>query len=467
MVTGLVLFISACTVPAELQKEGIKPVPESFNGSTDTLNTATMNWRDFFTDTNLVALIDTALANNQELNITMQEIYIANNEVMARKGEYQPYVGLGAGAGLEKTGRYTRNGTVEGNHDIAPGEEFPEPLPDLMFGASASWEVDIWNKLHNYKKAAAFRYLSSVEGRNFMVTNLIAEIASSYYELLALDNQLENVKQNIRIQKDALTVVKLQKQAAKVTELAVKRFEAEVLKNRSRQYDIQQQIIETENRINYLVGRYPQHVNRDAAGFTDLVPDTVYSGVPSQLLQNRPDIRKAEMQMAATRLDVKAAKAEFYPSLTLNAGIGYQAFNPSYLVNTPESMMYNLAGELMSPLINRKAIKANFYTANAKQVQAMWEYEQTLVKGYTEVINQLAMIQNLKMNYQLKEQQVEALNESVIIASRLFQSARADYMEVLLTQRDALEARIELIETKKRQLIAMVGMYQALGGGWN
>jgi multidrug efflux system outer membrane protein len=461
------LLLNACSVPSELQKESIQAVPGSFNGSEDTLNSAYMRWQEFFRDTNLIALIDTALKNNQELNIALQEIHISGNEVMARKGEYQPFVGLGAGAGMEKVGRYTRNGSVEVNNDIRPGEEFPEPLPDYMFGASASWEVDIWNKLHNAKKAAAYRYLKSVDGRNFMVTNLVSEIASSYYELLALDRQLEIVKQNIQIQKDALAVVKLQKNAAKVTELAVRKFEAEVLKNRSRQYDIQQQIIETENRINYLVGRFPQPVKRNPVVFEQSMPDTIYSGLPSQLLENRPDVRRAEMELAASRLDVKSAKAEFYPSLTLTAGIGYQAFNPSYLVSTPESMMYGLAGELLSPLINRKAIKARYYTANSKQVQAMWEYEQTIVNAYTEVINQLAMIENLRKNYNLKEKQVEALTESVLISSRLFRSARADYMEVLMTQRDALDAKIELIETKKRQLIAMVDMYRALGGGWN
>jgi len=401
------------------------------------------------------------------LNITMQEIEIARNEVQERKGEYLPFVGVGGGLGVDKVGRYTRNGALEANNEIMHGKEFPEPLGDFMLGAYATWEVDVWHKLRNAKKGAYTRYLASVDGRNFMVTNLIAEIANSYYELLALDNQLAIVKQNIEIQSNALRIVKLQKQAARVTELAVRRFEAQVLDTRSLQFGIQQQIIETENRINFLVGRYPQAITRNSERFSSLVYDSFQTGIPSQLLQNRPDIRQAELELAAARLDIKVAKARFYPSVGISAGLGFQAFNPAYLLNTPASLLYSLAGDVAGPLINRNAIKAAYVNANAKQIQAIYNYERTILNAYIEVANQLSNINNLKSSYDLKEQQVEALTESIEISNNLFRSARADYMEVLLTQRDALETRFELIETKMRQMNARVNIYRALGGGWN
>ncbi len=462
---SMTVAIYSCT--PELQvKEVSKNLPDLYKDETDTTNSAQMNWREYFTDPNLVALIDTALMNNQELNITLQEIEISRNEVMARKGEYLPSVGLGAGAGFDKVGRYTRNGALEATTDIEPGKEFPEPLGDYMLGAYASWEVDIWKKLRNAKAAAYNRYLSSVDGKNFVVTNLIAEIANSYYELLALDNQLAIVQQNIDIQKDALEVVKYQKQSARVTELAVKRFEAQVLSTRSLQYEIQQLIIETENKINFLLGRYPQPIQRSSEDFGTLVPALVSSGIPSQLLQNRPDIRQAELELMASKLDVKSAKANFYPSLGINAGIGLQAFNPTYLVKTPESLLYSLAGDIAGPLINRKAITATYLNANAKQIQAVYNYERTILNAYLEVQNQLASIGNLANSYELKEQQVQALTESVDISNTLFKSARADYMEILLTQRDALESRFDLVETKMLQMHAYVNIYRALGGGW-
>ncbi|WP_304132870.1 nucleoside recognition domain-containing protein, partial [Mesonia mobilis] len=255
-------MFTAC-VPSLVEKTANKEVPANFHNSQDTLpdfvgtqkdtmSSAQINWKDFFTDPYLNNLIEIGLENNQELNITLQEIQISQNEVRARKGEYLPYIGLQAGGGIEKAAKYTRDGAVEENLNIRENEAFPDPLPDYKIGAYATWEIDVWNKLHNAKKASVFRYLSSVEGKNFMVTHLIAEIANSYYELLALDNQLEIIHQNINIQSNALRIVKLQKQAARATELAVQRFEAEVAKTKSLQYDIQQQIVETENRINFL-----------------------------------------------------------------------------------------------------------------------------------------------------------------------------------------------------------------------
>ncbi|MEQ8239109.1 MAG: TolC family protein [Cyclobacteriaceae bacterium] len=441
-------------------------LPTSYESSTDTTNAGQLTWQEYFTDVHLIALIDTALKNNQELNITMQEINIARNEVMDKKGEYLPFVGLGAGAGMDKVGRYTRNGALEANNEIKPGKEFPEPLGDYTFGAYATWEVDIWKKLRNAKKSAYTNYLASIEGRNFLATNLISEIANSYYELLALDQKLNIVKQNIEIQNDALRIVKLQKESARVTELAVKRFEALVLDTKSLQFLIEQEIVVTENKLNFLVGRYPQATARNADAFNQLMPNIVLAGIPSQLLQNRPDIRQAELELAAANLDIKVAKARFYPSLDISAGIGYQAFNPSYLLNTPESMLFRLAGDLVAPVVNRNAIKAMYYNANAKQIQAVYQYEQTILKAYIEVANQLSNMNNLDKRYSLKEEQVSALIEAVSISNNLFRGARADYMEVLLTQRDALESRFDLVETKMEQMRAWVGIYRALGGGW-
>ena len=462
----LLIFFSACT-PAITSRNANTTTPVSFNTSLDTTNTVRLKWREYFTDPNLIALIDIALDNNQELNITLQEIEIARNEVRARKGEYLPFVSISASAGVDKPGRYTSKGSSEATTEIKPGMDTPDPLPDYMAGAFATWEIDIWNKLHNAKKAAVSRYLSTVEGKNFMVTNLIAEIANSYYELLALDNQLAIVNQNIEIQNNAFEVVKLQKQSARVTELAVRRFEAQVLHTRALQFGIQQNIVEIENHINFLVGRFPQPILRDADTFVTLIPNAIRVGIPSQLLENRPDVKQAEMNLVAARLDVKVAKARFYPSLGISAGIGFQAFNPTYLVKTPESLIYSLAGDLAAPLVNRNAIKAAYYNANAMQIQAVYNYERTLLNAYVEVANQLAMIGNMASTYNLKEQEVQALTQSIDISNNLFIAARADYMEVLLTQRDALESRFELIETKKRQMNAMVNIYQALGGGWN
>ncbi|WP_300690850.1 TolC family protein [Chryseobacterium sp.] len=463
----VLLSLTACKPIAIEQCAENKTVPEKYGSAeNDTTNTGKLKWNEYFSDPNLQALINQALQNNQELNIVLQEIEMSKNEINARKGEYLPSVGLKAGAGVDKVSRYTNIGAMEANTEIEPGKEMPDPMFDFGVGLQAKWETDIWGKLHNATRAQVQRYLAGIEGKNFMVTHLISEIADSYYELLALDNELVILNQNIKIQKDALEIIKELKKNARSNELAVQRFEAQVLKTQGMQYDIQQKIVEAENRINYLVGRFPQPIERSKDSFDSVIPQTVYGGIPSELLENRPDIKQAEYELAATKLDIKAAKARFYPSLDLAAGVGLQAFNPTYIIK-PESFLFSLAGELTAPLINRRAIKAAYYNANAKQIQAVYHYEQTVLGAYIEVANQLSKIHNLENSVDIKTKEVNALTKSIDISNDLFKYARADYMEVLLTQRDALESKFELVEKKVNQLKASVAVYRALGGGWD
>ncbi len=459
----ILISVGGCKLFKEPIRTENKTVPSSYHASLDTTNTALVIWRNYFTDKNLIALIDTALANNQELNITRQDIEIARNEVKAKKGEQLPYGGIQLGAGADKSGKYTWNGQSE--HDWEKAESKPKYIGDFMISAVFSWELDIWKKLRNGKNAAVARYLASVEGKNFMVTNLISEIANSYYELIALDNQWEIIRKNIDIQQSALNIVKQQKDAARVTQLAVNRFEAQLLNTKNLQYEIQQQIVETENKLNFLTGRFPAPITRNDASFNTTVFDSIASGVPSQLLENRPDIRQAEQELAASKLDIKVAKANFFPTFRISASAGFQAFNPAVWFN-PTSLLYNVFADMMAPLINRNAIVAGYKSSRAKQIQAVYKYEQTILKAFTEVQNELSGIDNYSKSFDTKSNEVEILTQSIAISDNLFKSARADYGEVLLTQREALESKMELIEIKKKQLNAEINVYKALGGGW-
>lgn len=462
----LLLAAVGCKAPAITPTTPSTSVPDIYAATKDTANSARMSWKKFFKDKYLQDLIQTAIDQNQELKITLQEVEIAKNDIRMRKGALLPTVGLRAGAGVEKVGRYTSQGAGDATTEIMPGKEFPEPLGDFMLSANASWEVDIWKKLRNSKKAAVNRYLASVEGKNFVLTNMIAEIADSYYELLALDNQLKIVRENVELQQTALEIVKVQKEAARTTELAVQKFQAEVLSSQEREFEIRQLIKENENRINFLLGRYPQEIVRDTQDFSAATIPLVTAGIPAQLLDNRPDVKQAELELVAAKLDVKAARAEFYPSLDISARYGVNAFKTAYLFTFPESLLYTLAGDLTAPLINRNAIKAEFNNANARQLQALYNYERSLLNAYLEVSNQLSRIDNLQNSFSLRSQEVAALRKSIEVSNDLFKSARVDYFEVLMTQRDALESTLELIDTKKEQFNAVVRIYRNLGGGW-
>jgi NodT family efflux transporter outer membrane factor (OMF) lipoprotein len=464
------LLYIGCKAPIVMEATDTSKLPVNYTNnkvsSKDSINTANINWKEFFTDKYLVALIDTAVKNNYDVLTTLQEIEVANNKVKQKNGLLLPNFALGTNLGVSKVGRYTSNGAGDASADITPGQLVPENLPNIALGFETSWEADIWAKLRNAKKASFTRYLETVEGKNLVTTSLIAEVASSYYELLSLDNQLSIIEETITIQKNALEIVKIQKEAAVVTELAVKQFEAQLFNSQALAFGVQQKISESENKINFLLARYPQKIERDKLAFTSLIPKFMQVGIPSDLLKNRPDIKQAELELFATKCDVQVAKAEFYPSLNITGGMGFQAFKASYLFTTPQSLMYSLAGDLVMPIINRAGIKAEFNNANAYQVEALYNYQKAILNGYVEVVNEFSNIKNLEKTYQLKAQEVGALNSSVELSNELFKSARANYLEVLMAQKEALSAKLELVESKKNQLMANANMYKVLGGGW-
>jgi hypothetical protein len=186
--------------------------------------------------------------------------------------------------------------------------------------------------------------------------------------------------------------------------------------------------------------------------------------VPSQLLQNRPDIRRAERELVAAGLDVFVARANFYPQLILTGGVGLQAFDISYLF-VPQAVVGNIAAGFIGPLVNRRAIRAEYLASNARQLQAIYDYQRTILDAFTEVVNRMTMVQNYSDSVAIKKQQMASLESAVDVANSLFQFARVEYLDVLTAQRDLRDARTALIDTKERQLIALVRAYQALGGG--
>lgn len=462
------LLIALVTFGCKVEKLPTKIVnnslPKNFGATKDSSTVATILWRKYFKDPKLTELIEEALKNNQELNIMQHEIEISRNEIMTRQGEYQPFGYVGGTLGVEKSGRYTWNGVSEEDLKTSP-EKHPRFVGDQAALSTFSWELDPWKKLHNAKDAAVKRYMATIEGKNYLITNLIAEIARSYYELIVLDNELQIVQQNIALQQDALEMVKVQKEAARVNQLAINRFTAQLINTENLRFEIQQNIIETENRINLLAARYTQKIERNKSSLSSIQLLDIATGIPSDLLRNRPDIRKAEQDLEATKLDIAIAKANFLPNITLRAGLGLKAFNPLYLVN-PKSLAFNLLGDIVGPLINKNSIKANYYNANEKQIQTVYQYEQIVLNAYLEVMNQLSASKNFGESYQTKANQVEILNSSIEISNSLFKTARADYTEVLLTQREALEAKMELTEIKRKKLSAEINLYKALGGGW-
>lgn len=469
-----ILFFSFLLVgckTTELTTEKINSgLPKSYIVNTDTTATRIQKWREIIFDEKLKSIIDTALANNFDLNIALQKVEISKAGIKFTKGIRLPELGASGSIGQRKFGDYTMDGV--GNYDtqfspnINDKQQIPNPLPDYYVGVQASWEIDLWGKLKNKKKAAVAKFMASRHGRDLIITNLIAEISTTYFELLALDNEIEILENNIQLQQSALDVVIIQKQSAKANELAVEMMRAQLLNSKTILIEVKQRLIETGSKLNFLSGGYPGAIAIDTTFSSQSTIAAINAGIPSEILINRPDIRQAEMELKASNADLRSAKAAFYPTLNINTFLGLQSFNALLLLEAPASLAYNTAGGLMAPLLNRRKLKADLMATKAEQKQAYINYEKNVVNGFVEVYNSLNNIKNTKEMHDTKLEEVEILKQSIFTSSELFKAGRANYMEVILAQKNALQSQLELVNYKKRQNVAMINLYRSLGGGW-
>ncbi|WP_435353583.1 TolC family protein [Emticicia sp. SJ17W-69] len=467
----VLLLLGSCKVKQEIpQNRPLLIMPQKFSAKSDSLVNNLPMIQTFFSDATLKALIDTAFNNNFDLQMTLQKIEIARAGVRFTQGLGKPDLTGNFTIGQRKFGKYTIDGV--GNFDtnfsnnIDDKQQIPASvIPDFYLGVQSSWEIDLWGKLKSQKASAAAKLLASQSGKNLLVSELVAQIASAYYELLILDNELDFLEENIILQERALEIIRVLKQAGQANQLGVDLLNAQLLSSQALKVEIKQEIIEAESKINFLVGRYPQPIARPKVVWANVIPPKLTAGIPSRLLENRPDIKQAEYELVATNANLFSAKAAFYPSLNITGGLGFQAFKALLLLN-PASFAMNTFGGLMAPLANRRQIISDLMASKADQKIAYTNYQKTIVNGFTEVYNQLNLIQNTNDMYDLKAQEVDVLRQSINSSAELFRSGRATYLEVITAQKNALQSQIELINLKKRQYGAVIGLYKSLGGGW-
>ena len=460
VVLATLLCIGACKTPqaTTLPKDTLKASLASM--SRDSSVTISPAWRDFFQDSVLRSLIDTALQNNHDLKITLQELAIAKSAITAKQGALLPSISANVGAGISKVGRYTAEGAGNVGTELTPGRKIPTVIPDLAPTLQMDWTIDLWGKLNSDKKSVVERYLASEAGQRAIKSQLVADVAENYYALLALDYKLLVMQQYIALQKNAVRIARIQKEADADTQLAVEKFEAELAKAQADEYVLRQSIIETENNLNLLLGRLPQPIARTKNDFLQLPMPATAHALSAQLLLQRPDVEQAEHALEAAKWDVETARKEFLPSFNLSAAVGLNAFNPKYLVKLPESLIFSALGSLTAPLINKKAIQANFSQADALQIEALYNYDKALMTAYIEMSTLQSKITNLKQLRQFKQKQDEALMRAVSAAQKLYLNNRATYLEVIDSERGQLDCKMELIDTKLQQLSTLIDMYR-------
>lgn len=470
----LTMLAAGCRVATPADPVASPATPQTFGKNnaipTDTLSAGTMPWRQFFRDSALVGLIDTALRQNLDVRIAVTRIETYQAQYLARRGALFPTVSATGTGALDRYGEYTLNGVGNFDTNFSPNidrrQRIPGPItPDLFVGLRSSWEIDLWGKLRSRRKAAYLRVLGSEQGRNLLITNLVADVARAYYELLTLDSQLATLERNARFQEEGLRLTKVQKQAGRVTELAVQQFAAQALRTQSLAFETRQRITETEANLNQLLGRYPQPIRRSRLLPNQPLPDKLSAGLPSTALLRRPDVRQAEFELQAGRAEIDAARAAFLPSLTLTPYVGLNAFRTSLLLD-PGSVVYGAVGGLAGPILNRAQYRADLRQAVAANYEGYYRYQQALQTGFREVVVGLQGLENFRAAADLRAREVAQLRSAVATSNELFVAGYASYLEIITAQRSVLEAELSLADARQAQLLQSVNLYRALGGGW-
>ena len=458
------VLISGCATvkPAQLPEE--LALPESVDGRNGDFRELI---DEFFNDQHLRALIDTALTNNFDVKQAMQRIQVAAANTRIVHAGRLPQVAAVAGAGFDRYGRYTMDGVGNFDTNFSPNidkdQRIPDPVGDFFLGFRSSWEIDIWGKLKDRRTAAHARYLASEQGRKWVETQLVADIAQYYYALLALDDQKEILARNIELQHRGYELIESQMLGGRATALAVRQFKAQLLHNQGAAISVRQTITETENTLNYLLGKFPDSVYRDTVFLQKPIPSIVEQGVPSELLLRRPDIQEAELELIATKADVQSARKAFFPSLSLNPYIGLNAFKLPLMISG-SSIAAGLASSLAAPVFNRAALNSEMGIANASQFNAFYEYQEKIVYAYQEVSTLLKAMDNLQEAYALKTQEVETLTAAVATATDLYLAGYASYLEVIMAQGSVLNAELEQITLKQEIFNTLINLYRSVGG---
>ena len=412
--------------------------------SADTTSIASLSWRELFTDPKLQALIETGLQNNTDLNIARLKVTEAEATLMTSRLAYLPSISFEPSGTL----RSVDGNAMTKSYDIA---------------ASASWEVDIFGKLTNAKRGAKAALEQSEAYRQAVQTQLIATIANSYYSLLMLDAQLDISERTAANWGENVRAMKALKAAGDATELAVAQSEASKLSVDASIASLRQQIDQMENTLTALLGIAPQKIDRTTIG-EQRFPTELAAGVPLQLLQRRPDVRQSEAALAPAFYATDAARAAFYPSITLSGSAGWTNAAGAAITN-PGQWLFTAVGSLVQPLFNRGRNIANLRIAKAQQKEALLSFRQSLLDAGTDVNNALIQWQTARQRQQIDQQQILSLESTVRSSELLMQYSSQNYLEVLTARQTLLQAELTAVSDRFDEIQGVINLYHALGGG--
>jgi NodT family efflux transporter outer membrane factor (OMF) lipoprotein len=461
IILAMFLLLTGCKV----SQDTAVPEPELPNAYmntvvVDTTTIADIPWKEFFHDKSLQALIDKAITNNYDMQAALKNVEAAQLLLKQSKWGNIPEAALFVNASSTIPSENSLNGLSARNFLGTTHIE------DYTAGASVSWEADIWGKIRNRKREALAEYLMTEEARKVLQTDIVAGVAQGYYNLLMLDAQLDIAKKNLALSENTLRVVKLQFDAGQLTSLAVEQTEAQRLVAARIVPMLEKEITLQQNALSILTGALPGEIERTAT--LDLVPlHTSFStGLPTALLSRRPDVKSYEYALQAANARVGIAKAYMYPALNITATGGVNSFQASNWFNMPASLFGIVTGSLAQPLLQGKKLRTQYEVAKVEREKAVIAFRQSVLIAVGEVSDALVTIEKLKEEQEFAAARVESLHKATGNADKLFKSGMANYIEVITAQSNVLQSELDLATLKRNQLVAVTGLYRALGGGW-
>lgn len=458
----LITTIISCKVSKDIETPK-DAFPENFRNasvSKDTTSIADVEWKNFFTEKDIIKLIDSAVARNNDLQIATKNIEIAQYRFTQSKWGNVPQVNLNVSA---STSNPSDNSFTGKNLGQALGQNH---IDDYSAGATLSWEADIWGKIRNQKKGAYAGYLQSEEVKKALQTTIVANVSKGYYNLLMLDAQLEIAKQNYKLNDSTTNIIKLKYDAGQVTTLAIQQSEAQKLVSAQLIPQLEQNIAIQENALSVLTGSFPNSKTRTTRLSVLEVKNNNAIGIPSSLVSRRPDVKSAELALKVANSNVGITKADLYPSLKITAQGGVNSFETSNWFNIPASLFGTVAGGLTQPLLNNKKVRMQYNIAVAEREKAVLSFRQSVLVAVSEVSDALVKVEKLQQQESFLKERVKTLQQAIKNANLLFKNGMAEYLEVLSAQSNLLQSELELADIKRQQLSANTELYRALGGGW-
>jgi len=425
---------------------------------------ANLPWWELLKDPELHQLIRTALGENLDLRIATANIQEFQAQLMIAKFDLIPslsYTGSAFGFRNTNSGAFP----IPGGGGLTAGERSGLTISHEAATAGLKWELDLWGRIRRSIEAARAQLLSKQENQRAVILSLVGNVAESYFDLRALDLQVDITKRTLKAWEESVRISKLRYQQGDIPKLDLDRFMAERAGAAAQLADLERQVIQRENQISVLLGHRPSAIPRGRLLIEQPVPPKVPPGLPSDLLQRRPDIMKAEQDLAAATANIGVAQALRFPQLSLTGAVGGANLDISSS-STGVFATFSGAASLTGPIFSASALGFQVKVTEAQAEQAIAQYQKTILQAFQEVEDALITVQKTREQREAQEQQVEALQSALRLADLRYQGGRASYLDVLTAQRALFDAELALARTRRNQLVSVVQLYKALGGGW-